>query len=166
MVTNPFRHNLKVVGGEAWDLKLRTGGWIEGVEPFRFGPQDGYTVEGNGRRLILRLRPRPNAPRELAFSVRPMGAPVWLEGTRDGAPLRPTDILVAMEGLNPPEVPYRLPEIESEKERSADIFRPPPAGRPGLHVWLTLTPGRQVMEAFDRETCERLKALGYVGNCP
>src|SRR5207245_9039383 len=32
MVADPFRHNLRAEGGGAYVLKLRTGGWIEGVE--------------------------------------------------------------------------------------------------------------------------------------
>jgi arylsulfatase A-like enzyme len=165
MVTNPFRHNLRVAGGGLWELRVRSGGWIEGVEPFGLGPQDRYEVEGSGRRLLLRLRPRPGAPREVAFSIRPMGAPVFVEGTRDGREIRPADVFIAKEGLHPSALPYQLPEIESEKERTEDIFAAPPAV-PGLHVWLTLTPGRSMMEKFDHETCERLKALGYVGTCP
>jgi arylsulfatase A-like enzyme len=165
MVTNPFRHNLRASGAGVFELKVRTGGWIEGVEPVGFGPQDRYAVEGNGRRLVLRLQPRPGAPREVAFSLRPMGAPAWLEGTRDGRRLRPADILIARESVPAGEVPYRLPEIESEKERAENIFAGPPPERPGLHVWLTMTPGRDLMEKFDRDTCERMKALGYVGTC-
>ncbi len=165
MVTNPFRHNLRVSGAGLWELKVRTGGWIEGVEPVGFGPQDRYAVEGNGRRLVLRMQPRPEAPRGVAFSLRPMGAPAWLEGMRDGRALRPGDVLVAREGVSPSGIPYRLPEIESEKERSENIFAAPPARRPGLHVWLAMSPGRDFMEKFDRETCERMKALGYIGTC-
>jgi hypothetical protein len=75
-------------------------------------------------------------------------------------------VFIAKEGLHPSALPYQLPEIESEKERTEDIFTAPPAVLPGLHVWLTLTPGRSMMEKFDHETCERLKALGYVGTCP
>jgi hypothetical protein len=64
-------------------------------------------------------------------------------------------------------VPFRLPEIETEKERVENIFAPPPAGRPGLHVWLAMTAVKKPPAAMDRETCERLKALGYIdGECP
>jgi hypothetical protein len=59
-------------------------------------------------------------------------------------------------------MPLPLPEIETEKERTEDIFAPPPADRSGLHVWLTLVPGRQIMEAFDKASRERLCALGYI----
>jgi arylsulfatase A-like enzyme len=162
MVPNPFRHHLRAAGGGEFALRLRTGGWFEGVEPIGFSPEDRYEVEGNGRKLALRLRPRPGSPREVAFSIRPQGAPVWLEGKRDGRALRGTDVLIAQEGVPALEVPLKLPEIETEKERTENIFAPPPATRPGLHVWLTLVPGRQMMEAFDQAARERLCALGYL----
>jgi hypothetical protein len=162
MVPNPFRHHLKAVGGGAWALRLRTGGWFEGVEPEGLTAQDRYEVEGNGRKLSLHLRPAPDRPRAVAFSIRPQGAPVWLEGTHDGRALRPGDVLIAKEGVPALEMPLRLPEIETEKERTEDIFAPPPADRRGLHVWLTLTPGRQIMADFDKASRERLCALGYI----
>ena len=162
MVPNPYRHHLRAVATGDYAVRLRTGGWIEGVEPVGFSAEDRYDVEGNGRKLSLRLRPRPGRPREVAFSIRPQGAPVWLEGTRDGRPLRPEDVLIAKEGVHALELPLRLPEIETEKERTEDIFAPPPVTRPGLHVWLTMTPGRQIMGAFDKASRERLCALGYV----
>jgi len=162
MVPNPYRHHLRAVGGGDYVLRLRTGGWFEGVEPLGFTPQDRYAVEGNGRKLSLRLRPGAGRPREVAFSIRPQGAPVWLEGTRDGRALRAGDVLIAKEGVPAREMPLQLPEIETEKERTEDIFAPPPADRSGLHVWLTLVPGRQIMEAFDKASRERLCALGYI----
>jgi arylsulfatase A-like enzyme len=161
MVPNPFRHHLRAAGRGEFVLRLRTGGWFEGVEPDGLTADD-YAVEGNGRKLALRLRPRPGAPRGVAFSIRPQGAPVWLEGTRDGRPLRGADILIAQEGVPALAVPLQLPEIETEKERTENIFLPPPAERAGLHVWLTLVPGRQLMEAFNEEARQRLCALGYL----
>jgi hypothetical protein len=162
MVPNPFRHHLRAAGSGEYLLRLRTGGWFEGVEPVGFTAEDRYEVEGNGRKLALRLRPRPGRPREVAFSIRPQGAPVWLEGTRDGRPLRPADVLIAQEGVPALEMPLRLPEIETEKERTENIFAPPSATRAALHVWLTMTPGRQIMESFDKSARERLCALGYL----
>jgi hypothetical protein len=162
MVPNPFRHHLRAVGAGTFVLRLRTGGWFEGVEPIGFSPADRYAIEGNGRKLALELRPRAGAPREVAFSIRPQGAPVWLEGTRDGRALRGADVLIAQEGVPARTVPLQLPEIETEKERTENIFAPPPTTRPGLHVWLTLISGRQLMEPFDKGARERLCALGYL----
>jgi arylsulfatase A-like enzyme len=167
MVPNPFRNNLRVVGSGVYELKLRTGGWIEGVEGSGLGEGERYEAEGNGRKLYLTVKPKPGRPREIAFSVRPMGAPVWLEGTHDGQPLKPLEVLLAREAVHPPQLPCRLPELEvpgdSEGERNEDVFNAPPEERPGVHLWLTLASGRGVMD-FDKETRERLKALGYLGN--
>ncbi len=166
MIPNPFRDTIKLVGAGRYDLLFRTGGWIEGVEPTGFGPDDRYTLEGNGRKLRLTVAPRPGRPREIAFGLRPQGAPVWLEGTRDGRPLTPADVRIAQEGVHPPEVPFKLPEIESEKERVENIFAAPTDETPGVHVWLTLASGKEVLH-IDKDSCERLKALGYIsGDCP
>jgi arylsulfatase A-like enzyme len=162
MVPNPYRHHLRAVGGGTYALRLRTGGWIEGVEPIGFSATDRYEVEGNGRKLALLLHPRPGQPREVALSIRPQGAPVWLEGTRDGRPLRAAEVLIAQEGVPARELPLQLPDIETEKERTENIFAPPPLDRAGLQVWLTLTPGREIMGAFDKSTRDRLCALGYL----
>jgi arylsulfatase A-like enzyme len=166
MVPNPFRDTVRFVGPGTYQMLFKTGGWIEGVEPVGFGPSDRYDLDGNGRKLIVTVTPRPGHPREIAFSLRPQGAPVWLEGTRGGRPLGPADFFIAQEGIHPSEVPFKLPEIESEKERTENIFLPPREERPGVHVWLTLAPGHEVLR-MDKETCERLRALGYVGgDCP
>ena len=170
MVPNPFRSHLRVEGAGAYVLRLGTGGWIEGVETVGLGPSEGYTIEGNGRKLELRLQPRPGRPREVIFGVRPMGAPVTLQGTRDGRPLRADEVWIAREAVHPPAVPLTLPEIEpvdEDKERlSINVLEAPPPGRAGVSLWLRMVSGRSVMAPPDKETCEALKALGYVGTCP
>ena len=166
MVENPFRNIVRVVGPGRYDLKLRTGGWVQGVETAGLGPSEGYDIEGNGRKLYFHVRPRPGAPREVSFTVRPQGAPVWIEGTRDGRPLKPGEVSIAQEGIHPDALPAKLPDIEpegeSEKERpDENVLAPPPADRPGVHLWLVMSPGRKVMD-LDKETRERFKALGYL----
>jgi hypothetical protein len=163
MVINPFRHVLRFVGHGDYSVLLRTGGWIEGVEGQGFGPSERLEVQASGRKLAIAVRPGKGQSREVALSVRPTGAPLRLEGTRNGRPLRPSDVLIAEQAVHPVEVPFALPEIESESERVDNIFAPPPDDRPGIHVWLSMTPGRQIM-SFDDDTRERLKALGYLGN--
>jgi arylsulfatase A-like enzyme len=167
MVANPYRNAMRFVGSGDYDVKLHTGGWIEGVEASGLGSGERSTVEGNGRRLALEIRPQPGAPRDVFFSVRPMGAPVHVEGTRNGKPLARSDFLIAEEGTRPTILPLRFPEVESNTEEgiTGNLFAPPKtAGAPGIHLWLTMTPGRQVMD-IDRETCERMMALGYVAQC-
>jgi hypothetical protein len=166
MVPNPFRYSVRFEAPGRYQMLFKTGGWIEGVEPIGFGPGDRHDLDGNGRKLIVTVMPRAGHTRELAFSLRPQGAPVWLEGTRDGKPLAPTDVYIAQEGIHPPEVPFKLPEIETEKERAENIFAPPAEGKPGVHVWLTLTAGKQQPGPMSKDTCEQMKALGYIsGDC-
>ena len=163
MAPNPFRHHLRLAGDGEYALSLRSGGWIEAVEATGLGPSERYEVRANGRRLELLARPRRGAPREISFLLRPQGAPVWLDGTRSRRPLRPSDVAIGQTGTHPEAVPLRLPELESEgHERLGNIFAPPPPDRSGVQLWLTLPPGRSLLE-FDPETRERLKALGYLG---
>jgi arylsulfatase A-like enzyme len=163
MMPNPFRHVLRLAGGDAFVLTLRTGGWIGQVQATGLGQGERYEIGENGRRLDLSARPRPGQPREVAFETRPLGVPVWLEGTRAGRPLRKGDITMG-DGRTADAVPFRLPEVDtdSEAERApAGLFKPPPTDAPGLHVWLVLPPGRALLE-LDAGTRERLKALGYL----
>jgi arylsulfatase A-like enzyme len=163
MAPNPFRYTLKIAGTGEYGIGLRTGGWIEGVEATGLGPGERYEIQENGRRLELRVRPRPGRPREAAFTVRPMGAPVWLEGTRDGRALRPRDVAIGRSAAPADALPLRLPEIESAggQERVHDLFAPPQGDPPSLQIWLTLPPGRTLMD-FNKEREEQLKALGYL----
>jgi hypothetical protein len=167
MIPNPFLTNLRFRGAGAIDMTLASPGWIEGLRSTGFGPQDRYEVEAR-RTTRIRLAPRGGLQREVSFTVRPIGAPVWLSGTIAGQPLRKEQIHIAREGVHPVEgPPYRLPEIESEKERVEDIFAPPANEAAGIHIWLTPTGETEPMKPFDRYTCEKMKALGYIaGDCP
>jgi arylsulfatase A-like enzyme len=168
MASNPYRHVLEFTGTSAYEIRLRTGGWIDGVEAVGLGLQENYEVQGNGRRLALRLRPRAGQPREVAFTVRPVGAPVWIEGTRDGRALRPADVFVAQEAQHPDAIPAKLPEIEGSPENEnapiLRVFEPPATMQAGIYLWLRPIQGRQTIE-INKENCESLRALGYVGNC-
>jgi hypothetical protein len=64
-------------------------------------------------------------------------------------------------------VPFTLPQLEAESDdapRGDLLAAATGEARPGLALWLVLDRGRGVM-AMDKETCERMKALGYVGSC-
>jgi arylsulfatase A-like enzyme len=165
MAPNPFRYTLAAEGEAALVLRLSTHGWLESVESAGLGASERVRLGGNGRVLDLVLRPRPGAPREVSFTVRPIGAPVELSGERDGRTLRPADIALGEGGQHPDAVPFRLPDIESETDagRGLRLFAPPRAksGAP-VRLWLTLPPGRSIGE-LDEATRERLRALGYVG---
>jgi arylsulfatase A-like enzyme len=162
MAPNPFRHALRVSGGEECLLTLRTGGWIERLEAKGFGQGESHEVVENGRRLELRVRPQPGRAREVAFTTRPMGAPVWLEGRRGGRPLRKEDVAVGARGTAS-EIPFRLPDVDTDAEHArVDLFTPPPEGAGSVQVWLVLPTGRKLVELGD-EARERLKTLGYLG---
>ena len=166
MVPNPFRHNMRVTGPGRYELRLRTGGWVEGVEAAGLGSGERYSVEANGRRLSLSLAPGAGKERLIAFGVRPIGAPVWVEGTKDGRPLAAGEVFIAEEGVHPAAMPFKFPEIESssenENERFYNVLAPPRGAHHGISLWLAAQSGKRYLE-LDKETRERLKALGYLG---
>ena len=162
MVPSPFRYALRVAGAGEYSLTLETGGWIEGVQSQGLGPGDRADLEANGRRLALRLSPRPGQPREVTFGLRPLGVHVLLDGTRDHHPLRAADVLLGSEAASPRAVPFELPDPEEGGARNGGFLAPPAASAPGLHVWLKMTAGRHVLE-LDQDARDRLKALGYLG---
>ena len=173
MVPNPFRHHLKFVGPGSYQVKLRTGGWILGPEPIGFSLGDHLEAEGSGRKLALSVEPRPGRPREVVFGLRPQGAPIYLEGTRNGKPLSAREVWIAEQGVQPQKAawPLRLPEIEplgnDDRERlSTNIFAPPRVEKAGLHIWLTMTHAYAPLDLGNKERCEELKALGYIQSCP
>jgi arylsulfatase A-like enzyme len=165
MAPNPFRYVLQARGRAPLALKVETRGWLEGVEAAGLGPHERSRVVANGRTLELLLQPRDGAPREISFTVRPIGAPVEITGLRAGRPLRPADVAVGERGHHPEALPYKLPDIESETERDRGLrlFAAPPRSVPApVCLWLALPPGRTIGE-MDEATRERLRALGYVG---
>jgi hypothetical protein len=164
MAQNPFRYVVQLAGAGRFALRLETRGWLEGVEASGFAPAERWTLGGNGRWLELAAQPRAGAPRELAFTVRPVGTPVQLSGTRDGRPLRKGDVVIGETAFRPQAFPLRLPDIESETEadRGLLLFKPPRPEQNGVRIWLNLPPGRAIQE-LDSGTRERLQALGYVG---
>jgi arylsulfatase A-like enzyme len=42
MSPNPFRNTLRFEGSDAFEVRLKTRGWIEGVQPVGFGASDRY----------------------------------------------------------------------------------------------------------------------------
>jgi arylsulfatase A-like enzyme len=164
MAPNPFRYVVQVAGTSSFALRLETRGWLEAVDSSGLGPDEHASLGGNGRWLDVSVHPRPGAPREIGFTLRPVGVPVELSGLRDGRPLLPRDVAIGGTTFRPPRLPFRLPDIESEtdRDRGISLFTAPPADVAGVRVWLKLPPGQSI-EQLDAETRERLKALGYVG---
>ena len=146
-------------------LALASGGWIERVEATGFGPGERYTVGENGRRLDpRRAAPARQAPRDRRSPcVRGERRSCSRARATAGRCARPTWPW-PNRPRTPPAFPFRLPDIESEAEheQALNLFASPKGDPPGLQLWLTLPPGRKLME-LDKETRERLKALGYLG---
>jgi arylsulfatase A-like enzyme len=189
MAPSQYQHHLKLVGPGAWALDLRCGGFIDAMETVDFGSADRATLADGKHTLHVEIHGKAGQTRELTLSVRPMGAPIWVSGTRDGKPLAATDVYLAKEGVRPPQVPFKLPEVEPtanehlqlqagaegappppqtpQERRKSDLERltmtePPATTAPGLHIWVTARAGVKLME-MDEETRARLKALGYLG---
>ncbi len=161
MVPNSYRHVLRFVGPGRYEVELLTRAWMQELEAVGLGSGETQLLLEGGRRLRLRLTPRAGAPREVRFTVRPMGASVRLSGTRDGRPLRPEEVFIAEGGVHPERLPLRLPDIESEKDRGENMLAAPRTGAAGLHLWLQPLPGHTLL-VIEGEARERLKALGYL----
>jgi hypothetical protein len=165
-VPNPFRYVIRATGASAIVLALETAGFVMAPTAAGLGPDEGLETANGGHRLELRLRPREGAPREVAFGLRPRGAPVTLAGSVDGRPLRPADVSLGQAGFAPPDVPFTLPQLEAEDGQGArgNLFAAAAGEKRGLRVWLVLDKDKSVM-AMDKETCEKMMALGYIGSC-
>jgi hypothetical protein len=165
MAPNLFHHLLRFAGDSRYEVELVTRGWIDDVSAKGLAAGESQQLLDQGRRLVLKVAPRPAKPREVALRLRPRGAPIRLTGTRDGRPLTPRDVFVSAAGTHPAALPVALPDIESEQGDTAeDIFRAPkPSAGPGLWLWLRAIPGRQRM-TFGQDAREHLKGLGYIGN--
>jgi arylsulfatase A-like enzyme len=152
-----FTYRLRVEGDDDYELEVRTGGWIEQVEAPGLGRGERASVKAGGQGVSLRLKPGRGQPREVAVLVRPHGVPIWLTGRRNGRPLRGGDIRMAASGTPAKGVPFALPDVEDVH----GLFSPPPAGVPGVAVWITPL-ARSEAPQFDAEARQRLKVLGYL----
>ena len=117
MAQNPFRYVLQARGTAAWRCGSRRAAGSRASSSPASGRRSARSWAATGARSTCCSQPREGAPREIAFTVRPIGAPVLLSGTRDGRPLRPPDVAIGEGGQHPEALPYRLPDIESETER-------------------------------------------------
>ena len=165
MSPNPFRYVLRIAGRGATRSRWRAKDGSRPWSPRPSGPRDRFAVEENGRRLEVLATPQPGRPREIAFTLRPRGAPVLLQGTRDGRPLRRRDVATAESARSAPR-PARAPARHrvrgGARARGLNLFSPPQGdhgGRAGLDHF---APGRKLMD-LDKETREWLKAMGYLG---
>jgi arylsulfatase A-like enzyme len=152
-----FRYQLRIEGGDRYQIEARASGWIDSVETRGLGPLERAQVDAGRRRLTLSLQPSRGQPREIGIRMRPHGVLLTLDGTRAGRPLRPSDIRFAGGGVPAEVVPFLVPDAEEVP----DAFSPPPRGVPGIAVWLTSVAGGRPPE-IDGEARGRLRALGYI----
>jgi hypothetical protein len=106
-------------------------------------------VADDGHALVLRLGRAADRPRrvEVELVTRPHGVPVWIDGTRGGRPLRPSDIRVAAEGVRARKLPFLVPDVEE----LGSPFGPPPPLASGVSVWLVPPrPGRATRRSTGR----------------
>jgi arylsulfatase A-like enzyme len=152
-----FRHHVRIDGAGEYELRLRTTGWIEAVEPVGLTSAERAEVVDGGHVLALRLRPRPDQAREVEFLTKPHGVPVWLDGTRDGRPLPPGEIRVSARDPQPGAFPFLVPDVEA---LARPFSRPP--GTSGVSIWLVPTRAGHGEATLDQQALDQLKALGYL----
>jgi hypothetical protein len=160
-LSSELHHRVRVEGiADDYDLRLRSTGWIELVDRVGLLAEDEARVAEDGHELVLRLRPESQRPRpaEVELATRPYGAPVWVDGTRGGRRLRPSEIRVAKEGKPARTLPFLVPDVEE----LGTPFAPPPPAASGVSVWLVLANPDRGVVPLDPETEEHLKALGYL----
>ena len=145
-------------------LRLETHGWLEAVETSGLGPQERSLVGGNGRSIDLVLQPREGAPREISFTVRPIGAPVrsraCARAGRCGPPTSASARAASTRSSSRTGCRTSSPRPTTTAACGCSA-RPKRAAAP-VSLWLALPPGRSIGE-LDAATRERLRALGYVG---
>lgn len=160
MQVTPFRYAIRALSPGPQTLTVETAGWLEGVETAGLGIGEKTEILDSGRRLVMTLSPRPGAPREVFFRVRPVGVPVTLHGQLNGRLLSPVDVFVGEGGVHPPLLPFALPELDADTVEG--LFKPGPATT-GVVVYLDQPSGRAIQD-LDAEEREQLCALGYI-NC-
>lgn len=159
-----FHSRVRVDGADAYDLRLRTTGWIDVVERAGLVGRERADVADDGHALVVRLgrSADPHRRVEVEFAVRPRGAPVWVDGARGGRRLRPSEIRVAAAGSPARSVPYLVPDEERLAEEVPALLGPPPTTTSGVSIWLVAPHAGRGVAEIDQETRDGLKALGYV----
>ena len=158
MQVTPYRYAIRALQAMPQTLIVETSGWIEGLETAGLGLAERAEISGNQRRLEINLIPKPGAPRDVFFRVRPVGVPVTLRGRMGGRDLTPADIFIGEQGARPKAVPFALPELEGDSV--AGLFKPG-SSKTGLVLYLDQPSGRG-LQKLDAPQVEQLCALGYI----
>ena len=159
---SPFRHVLRVQAVGHVELALEGSCHFEELESLGLGPTERSALEDGGRRLELRLEPRPGRSREVSFRVRPAGAPVRLSGKWNGRSLGPGDVAGAVTLSAAGPIVLTDPEAEPDPAIGSSFFVRPDRPRAAITVWLQPA-GDSQPAAVGTEALEALRALGYAG---
>ncbi len=153
-----LHRRLLVDGGDDFDLRVRTTGGLEVVDRVGLLAREEARVADDGHVLVLHLERQARRPRrvEVEFVTRPRGAPLWIDGTRGGRPLRASEIRVGAKGVPDPTRPFLVPN----EEELAVRFGPLAPASSGAPVWLVAAGDGAA--ALDPETRGSLQALGYL----
>lgn len=160
MQVTPYRYVLRALSPLPQTLILETTGWIEGVETAGLGITEKAQLKNNARVLEITLSPKPGAPRDVFFRVRPVGVPVTLRGRLGARELGAADLFIGEQGAHPRTVPFLLPEMDGDFV--AGMFKPGKA-RAGIVLYLD-QPSDRAIKDLKPEEREQLCALGYI-NC-
>lgn len=160
MQVTPYRYVLRALTPQPQTLILETTGWIEGVETAGLGITEKAQLKNNARVLEITLSPKPGAPRDVFFRVRPVGVPVTLRGRLGSRDLAAADVFIGEHGAHPGTVPFLLPEMDGDFVTG--MFKPGPA-RAGIVLYLD-QPSDRAIKDLNPEEREQLCALGYI-NC-
>ena len=162
-------------------VPLRGAGRGPGAYALRFATS-GYSISPRGRgwararatrsgpegsQPAWRTAPAAGrSPRDRASTLRPRGAPVTWRGPGTGGRCGRADVALGRGRLRTPPRPLHPARAGGGRRNgsAAPTSSPAAAARSAVSVWLVLDPGRDMM-AMDKETCERMQALGYVGSC-
>ena len=154
-----FRYRLRADGDASYELRLRTRGWIEIYGRVGLDSTERAEVLEDGQLLALTLRPHPGRPREIELLTRPHGVPLWIDGLRNGRPMRPDRLRLAAAGIAAGALPFQFPEVELVD----GLFSPPAPAADGVSMWLVPGHGRaRNAQGIDGQTREDLKTLGYL----
>jgi len=160
MQVTPYRYVLRALTPQPQTLILETTGWIEGVETAGLGITEKAQLKNNARVLEVTLAPKPGAPRDVFFRVRPVGVPVTLRGRLGSRDLGASDVFIGEHGAHPSSVPFLLPEMDGDFVTG--MFKPGKS-RAGIVLYLD-QPSDRAIKDLNPEEREQLCALGYI-NC-
>ena len=159
MRVTPYRYAIRALSSQPQTLMIETSGWIEAVETAGLGLSEKAELSHSGRLLELALSPKPGAPREVFFRVRPVGVPVTVRGRLGSRDLSAAHIFIGEKAVHPPaSPPFAFPGLDADSVEG--LFKPG-STKSGVVLYLDQPSGGAVQD-FDRSWLEEMCALGYI----